>query len=228
MPWGIIVDCSSVALGGLLGGTLGKYFPQRICDYLSKFFGITSIAVGINLIGQTQSLSPVILALLLGAIIGEALKLEEHMDQLPIRFGCAKGDSIFVQKYTSVLILICFGSLGLIGAMTEGMTGDSSLLFIKAMLDFSGGAIFAASLGISVALVALPQFVLYLLLFFGASFIMPYIDTRIIADFSACGGVIALTAGLRIADIKPIRIASLLPALLFVIPVSGLWHRTLG
>ena len=41
MPWGIIVDCSSVALGGLLGGTLGKYFPQRICDYLSKFFGIT-------------------------------------------------------------------------------------------------------------------------------------------------------------------------------------------
>lgn len=228
MPCGIIIDCACLALGGLLGSIGGIYFPQRIRDYLSKFFGITSIAVGVNLIGQTQSLSPVMLALILGAIIGEGLKLDEHLEQLSIRISHGKEDKDFIQRYISVMVLMCSGSLGLMGAMTEGLTGDASLILTKGILDFAGGAIFAANLGASVVLIAIPQLALYLLLFFCAGFIMPCTNAYMLADFSACGGVIALVTGLRIAEIKRMRVTCLLPSLILVMPISALWHAVLG
>jgi uncharacterized membrane protein YqgA involved in biofilm formation len=44
-----------------------------------------------------------------------------------------------------------------------------------------------------------------------------------IADFSGAGGMIMLATGLRISGIKAFPIANMLPALLFVMPVSYLW-----
>lgn len=227
MPWGIIIDCICLALGGLSGGIFGTYFPKSICEYLSKLFGITSMAVGISLIGKTSSLTPVMLSLILGAIVGETAKLEDFLDRLPKRIQGQHGGA-FVERYTAVLILLCFGSIGLIGAMTEGMTGDPSLVLTKAVLDFFGAGVFASTLGVGVALIALPQLALYLLLFLGSSFIMPYASSLMTADFMACGGVIALATGLRVADIKWMRVSSLLPSLILIMPISALWHQVVG
>lgn len=233
MPWGIIIDCSSVAVGGFIGGIGGAFFSKEICVYLSRFFGISSIAIGISLIGKASSLSPIMLALLVGAVIGEGLKLEELLGKIPKRLGQRffKGNTqqeTFNEQFTGVLVLLCSGSLGLMGAMTEGMTGDASILLTKAILDLSGAAIFASTLGFSVAFIALPQFLLYLVLFLGANFIMPFLTEAMIADFMGCGGVIALVTGIRIAEIKSLRVASLLPALLLVLPVSAVWNLVLG
>lgn len=224
MPWGIIIDCGCVALGGLLGGFVGNYFSKSICEYLSKFFGITSITVGISLIVKTTTLSPVMLALILGAVVGEWFKLEDKLNQFPKLLSKGSANPEFVSQFTGVMVLLCSGSLGLMGAMLEGMTGDPSLLITKAVLDFFGAAIFASTLGNSIALISLPQLILYLALFAVSTFIMPYITDPMIADFTACGGVIALVTGLRIAEIKWMRISSLLPALIFIMPISALWH----
>lgn len=233
MPWGIIIDCSSVAVGGIIGGLGGTFFSKNICEYLSRFFGISSMAIGISLIGKASSLSPVMLALLIGAVIGEILRLEELLGKIPKSLGrrFLKGNlrqEEFTEQFTGVLVLLCSGSLGLMGAMTEGMTGDASILLTKSILDLSGAAIFASTLGFSVAFIALPQFLLYLVLFSGANLIMPFMTEAMIADFMGCGGVIVLVTGIRIAELKSIRVASLLPALLLVLPVSALWTLMLG
>ena len=230
MPWGIIVDCGSVAVGGVLGGIFARWIPARISEYLSRLFGITSIAVGISLISKTQSLSAVMLSLILGAIIGEALRLEERMNAVPTAITgvlprlCPSGAGPdFMQRFSSVLVLLCFGSMGLLGAMGEGMTGDASLLITKSVMDFFGAAIFASTIGCAVALIAVPQLLLYLLLFLCAGAVMPYAGPGMVADFMGCGGIIALVTGLRIAEIKFIRVFSLLPSLLLVMPISALW-----
>lgn len=224
IPWGCIIDCSFVALGGLLGGIARNHLSERICQYLSTLFGITSITVGVNLIGQTSALTPVMIALILGAILGEVVHLEQLLDRLPQRLSRQSGNREFVSRFTGVMVLLCSGSLGLMGAMTEGMTGDPSLLITKSVLDFSGAMVFASSLGSSVSLIALPQLALYLVLFATSRFFMPYVTEQMLCDFTACGGVIALATGLRVAEIKWMRIASLLPALLLILPISALWH----
>jgi uncharacterized membrane protein YqgA involved in biofilm formation len=49
-----------------------------------------------------------------------------------------------------------------------------------------------------------------------------------IADFSACGGLILLATGFRIAEIKNFAVANMLPALFLVLPISALWARFVG
>lgn len=231
MPWGIIINCSSVAVGGLLGKIAGVFIPDRISCYLSNFFGISSIAIGITLIQKSDSLSPVMLALILGAIVGEALNLEALMGRFPgflykhiLHCGTEIHKDSFVEHFTGVLILICSGSLGLMGAMTEGMTGSSSILITKSVLDLFGAAIFASTLGIGVALISIPQFLIYLLLYWAAGLVMPLVTPAMAADFMGCGGVIALVTGIRISEIKLIRVSSLLPALILIMPISAIWH----
>lgn len=147
MPLGILINCSAVAAGGLLGRLTKLVLPQRICDFLSKLFGITSIAVGVSLIQQSDALSPVLLSLILGAILGEAIRLEELLQKIPfyisqVAGGSAPGvkDNSYIERFTAVLVLICSGSLGLMGAMTEGMTGDPGILITKSILDLFGAA----------------------------------------------------------------------------------------
>lgn len=230
MPLGIIINCGSVAVGGLLGKPVGMLLPTRVCEYLSRFFGISSIVVGVSLIQKSTSLSPVLLSLILGAILGELLRLEELLQKIPTGLSklapallpVSKGSG-YIERFTAVLVLICSGSMGLMGAMTEAMTGDPSILITKSVLDLFGAAIFASSLGISIALISVPQFLLYMLLYKLAGLIMPLVSPQMLADFMCCGGVIALVTGIRVAEIKAFRVASLLPALLLVMPLSALW-----
>lgn len=234
MPLGILINCGAVATGGLLGQLTKLVLPQRICDFLSKLFGITSIVVGVSLIQKSDALSPVLLSLILGAILGEAIHLEELLQKIPFYISQVAGssapgvkDNSYIERFTAVLVLICSGSLGLMGAMTEGMTGDPGILITKSILDLFGAAVFASTLGSSVSLIAIPQFLLYLLLYLLAKWIMPLVNPQMIADFMCCGGVIALVTGIRVAEIKAIRVSSLLPALVLVMPISLLWQQIL-
>ena len=97
------------------------------------------------------------------------------------------------------------------------------LLFSKAILDFFTAAIFAAGLGIMVALVAVPQFLVMIILFFSAVMIMPLTNEIMLADFTACGGVLMLATGLRISGIKWFPIANMIPAMILIMPFSWMW-----
>lgn len=112
--------------------------------------------------------------------------------------------------------------------MNEGITGDASLLLSKSMLDFFTAAIFAAALGLSVAAIAIPQFIILMTLFFLGRFLLLLTTAAMVNDFLACGGIIMLATGFRIAGIKAFAIANLLPALLLVMPISYLWTRYVG
>lgn len=74
MPIGILVNVASVFLGGILGAVMGKYIPDRINKALTSIFGLSAMLIGISMIGQMNSLSAVILSLILGGLIGEVVK----------------------------------------------------------------------------------------------------------------------------------------------------------
>jgi len=84
--------------------------------------------------------------------------------------------------------------------------------------------IFSASLGFLVAILSIPQFLILLILYYMAIVIMPLTNPIIIADFTACGGIIMLATGFRINEIKSIPIANMLPAMVLVMPLSYLWN----
>ena len=234
MPIGVIVNSLAVLFGGLLGALLGKKIPERLRTSLPLVFGAASMSMGINYIVKMHTLPAVVLSLIVGTAIGELIRLEKGIETVAIK---AKGpveklfsggssnqsQAEFMEKFVGILILFCASGTGIFGALKEGMTGDHSVLLTKSILDFFTSAIFAASLGYLVMTICVPQVVVLLALFFSATFILPMTNEAMIADFTACGGMIMLATGLRISGIKSFAIANMLPALVIVMPISYLW-----
>jgi len=232
---GPFVNGASVVLGSLTGASMGNKISENLRTKMPLVFGVSSMGLGIAMIVKVKFLPAVILALLVGTAIGELLHLEDYIMKLASKTRGfidkiakpAEGISHeeFLGKFVAILVLFCASGTGIFGAMNEGMTGDTSLLMVKSFLDLFTAAIFATALGYSVATLAIPQFVIQGSLFLLATKILPMTTPFMIADFSACGGLIMVATGFRIAGIKPFSVANMLPALFIAMPISALWVR---
>ena len=83
--------------------------------------------------------------------------------------------------------------------------------------------IFACTLGAVVSLIALPQFVIFLLLYLLATVIFPLTTPSMINDFRACGGLIVFVTGFRMIRVKNFPVADMIPSMILVMPISWLW-----
>ena len=103
------------------------------------------------------------------------------------------------------------------------MTGNITILLSKSVLDLFTAMIFACSLGPITSLIAVPQLIIFVVLYLLAGTIFPLTTPEMIGDFKACGGFILLATGLRIAKIKEFPIADMIPAMIIVMPISYIW-----
>ena len=85
--------------------------------------------------------------------------------------------------------------------------------------------VYTDRIGSVVGVLAVPQCAIQFALLFGATMLMPYTTPTMFADFSACGGIIMLGAGLRQMGLVQVPILSMLPGLFFVMPLSALWKQ---
>lgn len=232
---GPYVNGTAVAVGGLAGAFFGTKLPERLKTAMPQTFGLASLALGVSMIVKVKYLPAVILALILGALIGEMCKLEKVIGHFgtktkglvervfPPREGLTQEE--FIEKFVAILVLFCASGTGIFGAMNEGMTGDPQILMVKSILDFFTSGIFATALGYAVAIISVPQLMIQLTLAACAAYIMPLTTPAMMGDFSAVGGMIMLATGFRICGVKPFPVANMLPALVLAMPLSYLWSQ---
>lgn len=229
MPIGITVNVCATLVGSILGIILGKRLPDNLKHALNNILGIAAISMGIVLIMRQHTLSAVVLAVVLGCVLGELLQLESRINNgvsaiVAKLMQGTNADEAFLIQISAVVVLFCCGGTGWYGALNEGLTGDGSILITKSILDFVTAVIFGSLLGKIVPVMCIPQAVVYTILFLVSGLIQPYITQEMIADFSAAGGIITLCAGLRLTGIKrDIKVLNLLPALVLVFFVSAGW-----
>ena len=230
---GPYVNGSAVIIGGLIGAVAGGKLPERVKTALPMTFGLCSVGLGITLVLKVKYMPAVVLAMIVGALIGELLHLERGIGKAA---GSTRGlinkvfppvqglsHEEFTEKFVAILVLCCASGTGVCGAMTEGMSGDPSILYIKTILDLFTAGIFATLLGFAVMTIAIPQLVIQLALAMLAVFLMPMITPSMMADFSCAGGLLMVATGLRICNIKLFPVANMLPGLVLVMPFSHLW-----
>lgn len=230
---GPFCNAAAVIVGGVAGAFLGTKIPERIRSGIPQTLGLCSMGLGIMLIVEVKYMPAVVLAMVLGAILGELCYVEYYIGKLvgsirtfvdrvlPVSDDLPHSE--FIEKFVAITVLFCASGTGIFGSMHEGMTGDPSVLYIKAMLDLFTATIFATTLGYAVAIIALPLVIIQLCLAVLAAFILPLITPDMMADFSTAGGLIMLATGFRICGIKSFPVANMLPALLLVMPFSYLW-----
>lgn len=234
MPIGVIINTIAIFLGGIAGALLGDKLPEKYKEQLNLIFGLCSMGMGISSIVLMKYMPAVVFALIIGTIVGlifnlgdKVYELCSKLQKVMIRIVPKKetnmSETEFLATLITVIVLFCSSGMGIYGSLSEGMTGDSSLLITKSILDFFTAAIFACNLGYIVSLIAVPQFVIFTTLFLSASFIVPLTTPDMIADFKACGGFLMVAAGFRILKLKMFPVVDMIPAMILVMPFSWFW-----
>lgn len=129
----------------------------------------------------------------------------------------------FVEGFVVASLVVCVGPLAILGSLQDGLTGDYQLLAVKALLDGVVVIAFASALGIGAAFSALPLLLLQGGVTLAASWLAPVLTDPMLDALTATGGILVIGIGLRLLEVREIRVANLLPALVLAPLTIALW-----
>lgn len=228
---GTIVNVITVIVGGLLGMLLKKGIKSEIMDNVMKAEGVAVLVIGMNgvltnmlSVGKNGKIVEngglvLLISLALGAFIGEILKIDDRLNGLGTWVEKRVKSDGFSKGFVSAFIIFCVGSMSIIGAVNDGLSGDSSILFVKSTLDFITAMVLASAMGIGVVFACVPLFAYQGIISLFASYIKPVIEEfpDMMTQFSMVGYAIIMCIGINFIAGQKIKTANLLPAML--IPV---------
>ena len=217
---GTIANTSAILLGSLLGSALKKCIGERYQNIMMDAMGLAATALGINSIVGAMPDSRYhvlfIVSLALGGLIGTRLRLDTAFDSLVARFS--KGSNL-AKGLSTAILLYCFGTLSILGPIESALHGDHTYLFTNAILDGITSIVLSSTFGMGIAIAAGVLFCWQGGIFLLANLIAPYLTPELLTEISLVGGVLILSSGLSILNIKQFKTLNLLPALL-VPPVA--------
>ncbi len=225
---GTIVNVLAILLGGGIGvlckGGLKERFRQTLmqaCGLATMFIGMAGAfemiftVEGIKL--RSGSTMLIVLSLVIGGLLGEAINIEKRLDSVgeklkkAVRAG---GDNRFVEGFVNASLVVCVGAMAICGPLEEGLTGNSGTLFIKAILDLVIVAVFGSVYGVGAMFSALSVGVFQGLITLFAGLIAPFLSDALIVNLSGVGSVLIFAVGLNLLFPQKVRVGNLLPALL--------------
>jgi uncharacterized protein len=223
---GTILNVIAVLVGASIGLLVGARMPARMQSSLTDGLGIFTLLIGTSMALPmfTDPDAPVgnelaiLAALLVGVAIGEVLRLSDRLDALGAWFQrrLSRGEkpSRISEGFVTASLVFCVGPLAILGAIQNGLTGDVQLLAIKSLLDGVASIAFAAALGVGVYLSAGAVFAVQGTIAATAWLLGSGLDQASIDAVASVGGLILLGVGLRLLEIKRVRVVNFLPALL--------------
>ena len=228
MGIGTAINVLAVFAGGGIGTLAGARLPQGMRSTAMQAIGIVTLLVGVSHFLEVDNVLVPLISVILGLAVGELLGLDALLrrlgDFLEKRFS--KGESPVSRAFVTTSLLFCVGPLTVIGSLQDGLNGDYSLLALKSALDFIAALAFASVLGWGVLLSAGTVLVVQGALTLGAAFLDAVITGPMITATTATGGVLIFGLGLGLLDLKEIKVANMLPALLFaplLVAAGPLW-----
>jgi uncharacterized protein len=227
---GTLLNALAVVIGATIGMLIGARMPARMHQTLTDGLGLFTLAIGLALALQLlldRSLPTgtdliVLASLLIGAVVGELSRLSDRLDALGDWFQArlARGDepSRISEGFVTASLVFCVGPLTILGSIQNGLTGDIQLLAVKSLLDGFAAIAFAAALGAGVYLSVITILVIQGGLATAAFLLGGGLDPIMVSVITAVGGLMLIGVGLRLLEIRAVRVVNFLPALV-VAPV---------
>lgn len=226
---GTIINSAAIVCGGIIGLFGGRFMQPRYQETIQRTCGICVLFIGIagamekmlqiSGSGLSSGYSIFItVCLVLGALVGEILNIERWFE----RFGewlkrktHSSGDGSFVDGFVMASLTVSIGAMAIVGALEDGIAGDWSILAAKAVLDFIIILVMTCSMGKGCIFSAIPVLVFEGLITIFAVFVRPLMTDLALSYISLVGSILIFCVGLNLVWDKRIRVANLLPAILF-------------
>ena len=233
---GTIVNTAAIILGGFLGLLFGGLLQQRHQDSLCKTCGVCTLFIGIS--GALEGMLTVegtsvtgggslliIGCLAIGAFLGELLNIEDAFERfgvwLKVKTGNAK-DQGFVNGFVTASLTVCIGAMAIVGAIQDGIQGDPSILYTKAVLDLIIITVMTCSMGKGCMFSAIPVAILQGSVTVLAKLIEPLMTPLALSNLSLVGSILIFCVGINLVWGKQIRVANLLPAIVIAVAAAFL------
>ncbi len=226
---GTIINCAAILAGGLLGLLFGRFMNNRLQDGLTKACGVSVLFIGITgameKMLSTDGTMLLVGCLALGALVGELLNIEAAFtrfgDWLKRKTGNAK-DGGFVDAFVTASFTVCIGAMAIVGAIEDGISGNWSILGAKAVLDLIIIMIMTCAMGKGCIFSAIPVGILQGGVTLLAKLLQPLMTEAALWNLSMVGSVLIFCVGINLVWGKTIRVANLLPAVIFAIAAAFL------
>jgi uncharacterized membrane protein YqgA involved in biofilm formation len=211
---------------------------------ISDAAGVVTLVIGLQMALNYNNIIYVILFLIIGGILGNLANidgkilqfgkfLEKHLYHKKIALQNSQiqlsetsstelktkklSQKNFAYAFLNASVLFCVGAMAIIGSFKAGIQKDYTIIFTKSVLDGFMSIGFAASMGVGTAFSCIA-----ILLYQGAltllsAFISPFVTDALITELSAVGGCMIMMIGLNLLEIKKIKTANYLPAMILVV-----------
>jgi len=233
---GTIINTVAIIIGGLFGMLFGNFLKERHQESLTMACGISVLFIGIsgalegmlsiegsNIVSANSML--IVICLAIGALIGEILNIEDKFERfgewLKQKSGNAK-DKRFVEGFVTASLTVCIGAMAIVGSIEDGLTGDYSILAIKAILDFIIIMVMTTSMGKGAAFSAIPVCLFQGSITLLASFVEPLMTPLALSYLSLVGNVLIFCVGVNLVWGKKVRVANLLPGVVIAVIMAFL------
>ena len=224
---GTLVNTGAIIIGGSLGLLFRKGIPSKLTDTIMNGLALCVLYIGFTGALKGENSLVIIFSMVIGAVIGECLDLDERVNQLGLwlerKFKKVDSKTSISEGFVTASLLFCVGAMAIIGALQDGLVGNYDMLLTKSMLDGVSAVIFASTLGIGVilsgAFVLTYQGSISLL----AGVLAPFLTDSVINEMTCVGSLLIIALGFNVLKITHIKIMNLVPAI-FIPIFLGLFH----
>lgn len=237
---GTLINVVAIIFGTTIGVLVGNRLSEKTSRVVTDGLGLVVLVLGglnvmsllddefVSAVGAGIPLLVVIGAILIGGIIGSALKIEHRLEQLGSSLqkkfagkGTKDSKEKFITGFVNASLVFTIGPLAILGALSDGLGQGIEQLATKSILDAFASLAFAASLGWGVVLSAIPVGLWQGLITALAFTVGAVVSVPLISALTATGGVLLMGVGLRLLQIRAVAVGNMLPALI-VAPVITL------
>ena len=221
---GTIINSVAILLAGFLGCLIKKAIPERIEQPIMNMVGL-SVAL-IALLGffstaltiedgaiKSNGEIMMLVCLAFGVAVGELLRIDDRINAWGQKIEARAGVDGFAKGFVTASLIFCIGAMAIFGALKDGISGDSSVLIVKSMIDAITTFILSTSLGIGVAFSGISVFIYQGSIAMLATFIQPYVTDAMMMNICTVGYAIVLLIGTNMMGITKIKLANTLPAI---------------
>ncbi len=224
IPIGALVNALGIVLGGAVGLAFGSHLPERVRRIVFQGLGLCVLVIGIKMALLTEKPLVVIFSIVIGSLVGELCNLEARLMHIGdmVKKRLKSSNPLFTEGMVNASVLFCIGAMAILGSFDEGLRGDRSVVFSKAIIDSFAALAMASAYGLGVLFSAVAVFLYQGTLTLLAGTLQAWIDPPTMNELTAVGGTLIIGIGLNMLEITRISLSNMLPALLAVVGLCAL------
>lgn len=231
---GTIINSVVILAAGFLGCFIKKAIPERIEQPIMNMVGLSVSLIALlgflstaltieNGVIKSNGEIMMLVCLAIGVAIGELLRIDDRLNEWGSKIEAKAGVDGFARGFVTASLLFCIGAMAIFGALKDGISGDSSVLIVKSMIDAITAFILSTSLGIGVAFAAVSVFIYQGAIAMLATYIQPFVTDIMMMNICTVGYAIVLVIGTNMLGITKIKLANTLPAMLLAVVYTFLF-----